>query len=180
MPRGGRRTGAGRKPSGKVALLVRVNPRIRGAIEREAERGGRSLSAQVEAMLIEAARDGSRAGRRSRALGYLVVQLCTVMQAAGRNASVAFDWRNSRFDHAALRHAIDRLLARMAPAGGVEKRRYAQYATPEELGRTAAETVLALATLGKGRAYELAESRKAGIGSPFYGLPQVAEVLGLG
>src|SRR5438105_941621 len=53
MARGGRRAGAGRKASGKVAMLVRVSPKVRGAIEREAQRSGRSLSAQAEAILLE-------------------------------------------------------------------------------------------------------------------------------
>src|SRR5579883_2965464 len=42
MARGGRRAGAGRKASGKVAMLVRVSPKVRGAIEREAQRSSRS------------------------------------------------------------------------------------------------------------------------------------------
>ena len=53
MARGGRRAGAGRKASGKVAMLVRVSPKVRGAIEREAQRSGRSRSAQAEAILLE-------------------------------------------------------------------------------------------------------------------------------
>ncbi len=44
---------------------------------------------------------------------------------------------------------------------------------------TAAETVLAIATLDKARAHALAAWRDAPIGPPFYGLPQVAEDLGL-
>ena len=48
-----------------------------------------------------------------------------------------------------------------------------------DLGRTAAEMVLAIATLDKARAHELATNRNAPIGSPFYGLPQAAEDLGL-
>ena len=67
MARGGRRAGAGRKASGKVAMLVRVSPKVRGAIEREAQRSGRSLSAQAEAILLEAALERSRGERKSRA-----------------------------------------------------------------------------------------------------------------
>src|SRR5262249_58193110 len=74
MARGGRRAGAGRKASGKVAMLVRVSPKVRGAIEREAERSGRSLSAQAEAILLEAALERSRGERKSRALAYLIAQ----------------------------------------------------------------------------------------------------------
>jgi hypothetical protein len=180
MARGGRRAGAGRKASGKVAMLVRVSPKVRGAIEREAQRSGRSLSAQAEAILLEAALERSRGERKSRALAYLVTQAGKVMEAAARNEGAEFDWQTSRFDFEALQAAIMRLLERMGPQGTVERTRYTQYPTPADLGRTAAETVLAIATLDKARAHELAAWRNAPIGSPFYGLPQVAEDLGLG
>lgn len=179
MARGGRRAGAGRKASGKVAMLVRVSPKVRGAIEREAQRSGRSLSAQAEAILLEAALERSRGERKSRALAYLITQAGKVMEAAARNEGAEFDWQSSRFDFEALVAAIMRLLERMGPQGTVERSRYAQYPTPADLGRTAAETVLAIATLDKARAHELAAYRNAPIGSPFYGLPQVAEDLGL-
>jgi hypothetical protein len=38
---------------------------------------------------------------------------------------------------------------------------------------------MAIATLDKARAHAIADYRRAPIGSPFYGLPQVAEDLGL-
>src|SRR5690349_46699 len=98
MARGGRRAGAGRKPTGKVALLVRVTPKVRGAIEREAQRSGRSLSAQTEAILLEAALERSRGERKARALAYLITQAGRVMEAAGRNEGVDFDWQSSGFD----------------------------------------------------------------------------------
>ncbi len=179
MARGGRRAGAGRKPTGKVAMLVRVSPKVRGAIEREAHRSGRSLSAQAEAILLEAALEKSRRERKSRALAYLITQAGKVMEAAGRNEGVDFDWQASRFDFEALKTAIARLLERMGPQRAVEASRYELFETPAELGRTAADTVLAIATLDKARAHELAEYRNARIGSPFYGLPQAAEDLGL-
>ena len=180
MAQGGRRAGAGRKASGKVAMLVRVSPKVRGAIEREAQRSGRSLSAQAEAILLEAALERSRGERKSRALAYLITQAGKVMEAAARNEGAEFDWQASRFDFEALAAAITRLLERIGPPGAAEPSRYAQYPTPADLGRTAAETVLAIATLDKARAHELAALRNAPIGSPFYGLPQVAEDLGLG
>jgi hypothetical protein len=179
MARGGRRPGAGRKATGKVAMLVRVSPKVRGAIEREAQRNERSLSAQAEAILLEAALDKSRAERKSRALAYLIGQACKIMEVAGRNEDVEFDWRSSRFDFEALKIAIERLLEQMRPERAVEASRYEQYPTPGHLGRTAADVVLAIATLGKERAHELAAYRNAAIGSPYYGLPQVAEDLGL-
>jgi len=180
MAQGGRRAGAGRKASGKVAMLVRVSPKVRGAIEREAQRSGRSLSAQAEAILLEAALERSRGERKSRALAYLITQAGKVMEAAARNEGAELDWQASRFDFEALAAAIMRLLERIGPPGAAEPSRYAQYPTPADLGRTAAETVLAIATLDKARAHELAALRNAPIGSPFYGLPQVAEDLGLG
>ena len=179
MVSGGRRAGAGRKAGGKVAMLVRVSPKVRGAIEREAQRSGRSLSAQAEAILLDAALERSRGERKARALAYLITQAGKVMEAAARNEGAAFDWQSSRFDLEALQAAIMRLLERMGPQGAAERSRYAQHATPADLGRTAAETVQAIATLDKARAHELAAYYNASIGSPFYGLPQAAEDLGL-
>ncbi|HLH89979.1 MAG TPA: hypothetical protein VKX28_16115 [Xanthobacteraceae bacterium] len=57
-----------------AAMLVRVSPKVRGAIEREAQRSGRSLSAQAEAILLEAALERSRGERKARALAYLITQ----------------------------------------------------------------------------------------------------------
>ena len=146
----------------------------------EAQRSGRSLSAQAEAILLEAALERSRGERKARALAYLITQAGKVMEAAARNEGAEFDLQTSRFDVEALGAAIMRLLERIGPPGAAEPSRYAQYPTPADLGRTAAETVLAIATLDKARAHELAAYRNAPIGSPFYGLPQVAEDLGLG
>jgi hypothetical protein len=160
-------------------MLVRVNPKVRAAVAREAERNGRSLSAQAEGILLEAALNRSRTERKARALAYLITQAAKVMEAAGRNEDVDFDWQTSRFDFEALKAAIERLLERMKPARAVEASRYEQHAKPADLGRTAAEIVLAIATLDKAQAHEHAAYRNAAIGSPFYGLPQVAEDLGL-
>ena len=46
-------------------MLVRVSPKVRGAIEREAQHSGRSLSAQAEPIPLEAVLERSRAGRKS-------------------------------------------------------------------------------------------------------------------
>ena len=88
---------------------------MRGAIEREAQRSRRSLSAQAEAILLEAALERSRSERKSRALAYLVTQAGKVMEAAARNEGADFDWQRSRFDFEALTSAIARLLERMGP-----------------------------------------------------------------
>jgi hypothetical protein len=160
-------------------MLVRVSPKVRGAVAREAQRNGRSLSAQAEAILLEAALDKSRSERKSRALAYLITQAAKVMEAAGRNEDVDFDWQASRFDFEALKAAVARLLEQMRPERAIEASRYEQYPTPGHLGRAAADMVLAIATLDKARAQELAEYRNAAIGSVFYGLPQAADDLGL-
>ncbi|HLH89975.1 MAG TPA: hypothetical protein VKX28_16095 [Xanthobacteraceae bacterium] len=55
-------------------MPVRVSPKVRGAIEREAQRSSRSLSAQAEAILLEAALERSRGERKARALAYLITQ----------------------------------------------------------------------------------------------------------
>ena len=83
-------------------MLVRVSPKVRGAIEREAQRSGRSLSAQAEAILLEAALERSRGERKSRALAYLVIQAGKVMEAAGG--------RLQRFGPALSRHTAGRAL----------------------------------------------------------------------
>jgi hypothetical protein len=89
------------------------------------------------------------------------MQAGKVMEAAARNEGAEFDWQSSRFDVEALQAAIMRLLERMRPPGAVERSRYAQYPTPADLGRTAAETALAIATLDKARVHELAAWRIA-------------------
>ena len=46
--RGGRRAGAGRKPTGHVALRLNVSPAVRKRIESEAKKRHMTLSAVVE------------------------------------------------------------------------------------------------------------------------------------
>src|SRR5262245_6528518 len=56
MAHGGKREGAGRKPSGRVALTVRVIPPVRRGIERYAEENNAiSLTKQAEQWLSLAA-----------------------------------------------------------------------------------------------------------------------------
>ena len=50
----------------------RVSPKVRGAVEREEQRSGRSLSAQAEAILLEAAPERARRAQVARALAYLI------------------------------------------------------------------------------------------------------------
>jgi hypothetical protein len=157
-----------------VQLLVRISPEIRKAIERDAMRFGKSLSAQAEAMLIEAASGKTQADRRTRALRYLVGGLCETLQAADRAGGVAFDWRTSRFDFEALRAAIERLLERLAPAGEIETGRYPSYATPDDLARDAAGIAFMLLHREKDQLYGEGARRGAAAGSLFYRYPHVA------
>jgi hypothetical protein len=49
---GGKRRGAGRKPSGREPVTLRLKPQARRALERRAHREGRTLSATLEALLL--------------------------------------------------------------------------------------------------------------------------------
>jgi hypothetical protein len=102
------------------------------------------------------------------------------MEAAARNEGAEFDWQASRFDFEALAAAIMRLLERMGPPGAVERSRYAQYPTPADLGRTAAETVLAIATLDKARAHEIADTAARRSGRRFMGCRRWRRIWGWG
>jgi hypothetical protein len=51
---GGARIGAGRKPSGRKAVLLRLSPKVISALRKEAERNHRTLSDVVEERLAHA------------------------------------------------------------------------------------------------------------------------------
>ena len=178
MTKGGRRPSAGRKPTGKVAMLVRVSPEVRGAIARAARRNGTSLSAQAEAIFLDVQNAMAKTDELTRTLAYLVTQTCAVLRGMDRTGGDAFDWRNSRSDFDALRAALSHVLDRLAPAGAVEPARYPQYESPAHAGRVAADVVLVMLAQDEGRLQAMAESRAAGIGSIFYAFPQAARALG--
>ncbi len=51
---GGARAGAGRKPSGRKAVLLRLSPRVISALRKEAERNHKTLSDVAEERLAHA------------------------------------------------------------------------------------------------------------------------------
>ena len=51
---GGARVGAGRKPSGRKAVLLRLSPKVIAALRKEAERNHKTLSDVAEARLAHA------------------------------------------------------------------------------------------------------------------------------
>ena len=51
---GGARVGAGRKPSGRKAVLLRLSPKIIATLRKEAERNHKTLSDVAEARLAHA------------------------------------------------------------------------------------------------------------------------------
>src|SRR5262245_2030676 len=178
MAKGGRRKGAGRKPAGKVAMLVRVDPEVRARLERDAKRAGRSLSFEVE-LQLDAISAAPRADTHTRALCYLIAQVAKIAQTLEREAAAPqFSWRDNRFDFEAFKCAITQVLDRLAPNGEVGSSRYPTEQTPEELGRTAAALVFAL-LMSPDTLLAKAERGGARRGSLLYAYPQVARDLGL-
>lgn len=177
MAKGGKRPGAGRKSTGKVAMLVRVDPEVRGAIARAARRNGKSLSAQAEAIFLDVQNAMETTDELTRTLAYLATQTCAVLRGMDRAGGAAFDWRNSRSDFDALRTALSHVLDRLAPDGAVESARYPQYESPAHAGRVAADVVLVLLAQDKANMRAMAEQRGAGTGSIFNAFPQAARTL---
>jgi hypothetical protein len=177
MAKGGRRAGAGRKTTGKVAMLVRVDPDVRGAIERAARRSGRSLSAQAEAIFLDVQNAAARNDELTRTLAYLVTQTCTVLRGLERAGSDAFDWRTSRSDFDALRAGLSHVLDRLAPDSAAAPGRFRQYESPAHAGRVAADVVLVLLAQEQARMHAIAKDRGADTGSIFYAYPQAAQTL---
>ncbi len=50
---GGARVGAGRKPSGRQAILLRLSPKVIATLRKEAERNHKTLSDVAEARLAQ-------------------------------------------------------------------------------------------------------------------------------
>jgi hypothetical protein len=177
MAKGGRRKGAGRKPAGKVAMLVRVAPEVRARLERDAKRANRSLSSEVE-LRLDAIGAAPRADTHTRALCYLIAQAAKIAQTLERTAAPEFSWRDNRFDFEAFKCAVTQILDRLAPAGEVGSSRYPIGQTPEEIGRTAAQLVFALLR-SPDTLHAMAEQRGARRGSLLNVYPQAARDLGL-
>jgi hypothetical protein len=180
MARGGRRKGAGRKPTGKVAMLVRVKPDVRARLERDAKRARRTLSREIELQLEDAIRKSPPSDARTRALGYLISEIAKVARIMERVGSAKFDWRGNRSDFEAFKYALMRLLDALAPSGEVDADRYPAEGDVERAGRIMADVVLTWARADSAKLHAMGDERGASRGSMFYGLPQAARDLGIG
>jgi len=117
MARGGKRKGSGRKPRGKVAMLVRVDPETRIAIEKDARMAGRSLSHVAEQCLRLGLRELRKGDDAMGALCYLITGAADV---AGIKALKGkLDWRSNPFVFRAFKLAVMKVLDALTPAGQV-------------------------------------------------------------
>jgi hypothetical protein len=153
MARGGKRKGAGRKPIGKVAMLVRVAPEVRARLVREAKKARQSLSAATERHLTDTFRGQPTDPPKARALGSLIA-----LAARACSAGTPFDL-NDPFVFRALRLAMDQIFDFLKPQGevqsivdrlgeaefsGVPASIVDSYRTPEARAKVAAEIVWTL------------------------------------
>jgi len=181
MPRGGKRRGAGRKPAGKVAMLVRVEPNVRARLERDAKRERRTLSRQTELVLTGASRAAEPATAETRAFCYLIGQIVQAARGQKRTAPPEFNWRYNRFDFEVFKCAVIEVLDRLAPSGGADSpSRYERRRSAEEFGQLLAEIVLSyLLTTDSKRLIDLANLADLPTGHHFYAFPQAARDLSL-
>ena len=115
-----RAPGAGRKPRGEfkgksATLTTRITPETRAALDRAAQKGGRSLSQEVEHRLyLSITRDRDHQ-RHIRALARAIALLTQQVERATGKC-----WRDDPFTGEALRHAIEFLISHYAPHGAIE------------------------------------------------------------
>jgi len=109
--------GAGRKPSGEfkgksAMLTTRITPETRAAMERAAQKSGRSLSQEVERRLNDSVRYERNRRSDVRTLAELVAIIAEKVEiATGKN------WLQDAFTGEALRHGIEVLVRHFAPHG---------------------------------------------------------------
>ena len=142
LARGGKRKGAGRKPTGKakIVTMVRLSPDIRARLVRDGERTGKSLSAVIEEHIAYASKAATPADKPTRAFCYLIER----MTIYGRGLRISesdghsyhFNWRMNRDDFEVFKLAVLELLDKLAPKGAVGHSPYPSYATHEEAART--------------------------------------------
>ncbi|SRR6266487_4185905 len=200
MARGGKRKGAGRKPTGKVAMLVRVRPEVRRRLERDAKRARRSLSSEVERQLEDAFRAVERADPPTRALCYLISQIPwmadLISTTQGGKSFISetemgsyiltapgvgirwepFNWRTNRLDFLIAKEAINRILDWLAPRGTIEG---SEGPTPEQIGGAVARALFGYLLARPDDLYTFGDKHWGPRGSLFYAMPQAARDLGL-
>src|SRR5262245_9026981 len=112
-----RAPGAGRKPRGEfkgksAALTTRITLETRGAMERAAQKSGRSLSQEVERRLVDSVRNERNRRSDVRALAEAIAIVAEKVEIAnGKN------WLQDAFTGEALRRGIEVLVRHFAPHG---------------------------------------------------------------
>src|SRR5262245_18809443 len=117
-----RKPGAGRKPRGgftgkSVTFTTRITPETRAALERAAQKSGRSLSQEAEHLLdlsIRRKREHARK-RHVRSLAEAVALVTERIESATEKR-----WLDDTFTGDALRHAIEFLVFHFAPHEALE------------------------------------------------------------
>ena len=112
-----RAPGAGRKPRGEfkgksATLTTRITAETRAAMERAAQKSGRSLSQEVERRLIDSVRNERNRRSDVRALVEAIAIVAEKVEiATGKH------WLQDAFTGDALRHGIEVLVRHFAPHG---------------------------------------------------------------
>ena len=119
-----RKPGGGRKPQGEfsgktAAFTTRITPETRKALERDAQRSGRSLSQEIERQLRIAMRP-KKTGlavekEHNQALAILIGNLSGAIESVTGQS-----WQQDRFAFEALRATVETLLIKLAPTGDVK------------------------------------------------------------
>jgi hypothetical protein len=111
--------GAGRKPKGEfqgksATLATRITPSTRAALERAAEKSGRSLSQEVEARLVLSIRKDRNRDQTTqiRALGEAIMLTAQCVERATES-----HWTEDAFTGEAVRQGAAFLISHFAPRG---------------------------------------------------------------
>jgi hypothetical protein len=115
-----RAPGAGRKPRGEVkgksaTLTTRITPETRAAMDRAAQKSGRSLSQEVERRLIDSVRNDRNRRSDIRALTEAIALFAEKLEIA-----TGKPWLQDAFTGEALRRGIEVLVRHFAPHGARE------------------------------------------------------------
>ena len=207
MPAKKRAPGGGRKPKGdnakRASMTMRMSQDLRNALDAQAHRNGRTISREIELLLVSALKFPEQIKKEWRAdhhygLGRMVARLAwTVETATGIAAPLQpgdQTWMDDPFTAAAVRAAIDITIRSLIPAGApkvpakvqasaewnsqvLPPERAAFYQTPEGVGEIAA-----MSLLDQLRDYEWAPLKKPDTdhyADIFYEIPMISEKLGM-
>jgi len=151
MPRGGKRKGAGRKPSGghrKLNFSTRIDAELREELKRAAARNKRSLSNEIERRLEQSCEKDEKPRRwepHNHGLAELIV-----LAAQAAEFHTEKRWIEDPYTFHVLRKAISFLLGYCEPSGPIE--------TPARIIRIFGGTSPEL--LAEARGYSLDQARQ--------------------